>query len=155
DDDDEDDEESRRRPRKKKKKRRRSSGGMAMGGVPVLLIVLLAGGVVCLALIVVAVFVPAMALLVALVGSAISLVGLIWLVIIAAQEGIGHAIGCFCCFPYAIFYFATHFDETKYAFLIYIVGMIVSGIGRGLSGFGGDDDFMPQRPGRFVPPPRG
>jgi hypothetical protein len=144
-DDDDDDEDDRPRPRRKKKTKRRSrSSG---GSLPAILIPVIGGLGLCVVFVALAIFVPAMGLLVLGLGCLLALVGTIWIVVIAFQDSALSGVLCFCFWPYRLYYAITHFDETKYPFIIDIVGEVMILVANFSGGAGGLDNGP-------APPPR-
>ena len=67
------------------------------------------------------------------IGSIVSLVGGIWILVIAFQKSVLWGLGCMFI-PCVILYFAaTNWELTKKPFLIMIGGIVVSAIGQGLA----------------------
>jgi hypothetical protein len=118
-DDDYDDEEEAPRPRKKKKKRRKQSSGVPGGGMGITLIAV-AG--VCLVCVVLAFFVPALAIVPVGLGYLTMFGGSIWLLVIAFQDSVGQGLLCLFIPFYSLIYVITHWDETKTAFLVQLAG---------------------------------
>jgi ABC-type Fe3+-siderophore transport system permease subunit len=65
----------------------------------------------------------------AILGACISLVGVIWLAMVAFQESAWWGIGCFCLVPVAIIFAITHWDRAATPFMVYLAGFVLSAVG--------------------------
>ena len=67
------------------------------------------------------------------VGTILALIGWIWLLILAFSEHIGWGIGSLLCGIVALIFGISRWPETKVPILLYVAGLILSGIGAALS----------------------
>jgi hypothetical protein len=137
-DEDEDDEEEapRRRPSiRKKKRRRKKSPGLSGLGTTIWVLLGVVG--VCLLMAIVGIFVPGVSAVPAVVGNLMMLGGGLWLLVIAFQDEVYHGLLCLCVPFYSIFYVATHFEETKNALFLWLIGLGVTLAGACGGGIGG------------------
>jgi hypothetical protein len=135
-DDDEDDafddDEPRPRRRKRKKKRRRESSGSAFGGIDPFFIIVGAIILVALAGLGVGLAFPPALQVVSMLGNGLTLVGGIWIIVLAFMEDTTQGILCLCVPCYGIYFAITNFDDAKLPLCIWIAGMVVEFASLGL-----------------------
>jgi hypothetical protein len=123
-DEDEEDEEEERPRRRKKKKRRHKSFELPLG-MDAFTAGLLGVGVFGLLFVPLALFSPVIAVVPYGMGTCMCLGGWIWLVVIAFQDETQHGVLCLCCSPYCIYYIATHFEDAKRPFFVWLTGFVL------------------------------
>jgi hypothetical protein len=92
-----------------------------------------------------------------IVGWLISLVGGLWFLVVAFQEGPHHGILCLCLPFYSLYFLITHFDETKRPFFLNLIGFAITMAGSCAGGLhgergGGPPDFRGQLVAPAGPP---
>jgi hypothetical protein len=70
------------------------------------------------------------------IGGILTLVGLVWLLVLAFSENIGWGIGSLLCGIVALIFAITRWPETKTPALLYIAGLVISGAGVALKSGG-------------------
>jgi hypothetical protein len=68
------------------------------------------------------------------IGAIASLIGAIWIVVLAFQESIGWGIGSLLCGIVTLIYGISRWPETKVPLLLMIAGVIVEAIGQAIAG---------------------
>ena len=58
-------------------------------------------------------------------GSVLSLVGYVWVIVIAFQDDATQGMLCICFGPYMLYYILVNFDETKQAGIIWLAGTVL------------------------------
>jgi hypothetical protein len=136
----------RRRTPRRKKKRRRSSSGELFGGVSTPLGVVLGVVGLCLVLAVVAIFVPAVALVPVGLGALLTLVGGVWFLIVAFSDSAVQGLLCLLIPFYNLYYLITHFEECKQPFFLQLIGVGMITVGNCAGGIGAARQGIPQMP---------
>jgi hypothetical protein len=132
DDEDQDEEEERPRKRRRKRKRRRSSSGSTFAGIDPFFIIVGAAALVALISVGIGLAFPPALPLAQMVTSSLTLVGGIWIVVLAFMEDSTQGILCFCCFPYMIYWAISHFDEAKLPACLYAIGFVLNWVTFGM-----------------------
>jgi hypothetical protein len=72
--------------------------------------------------------------MIALLGSILGLIGVIWIVVIAFQndDPIWGVVSIFCGLA-AIIYGIQHFDQAKVPLILILIGVVVGGVGRAMA----------------------
>ena len=123
--DEEDEEEPRPRPIRKRKKKRRGRRSGAAGGMGGALIALGVVAAVCLVMVVVSIFVPALAVVPIGLGWVISLAGGIWFLVCAFQDDVTQGLLCLFVPFYSLIYLISHFEEVKKPFFVQVIGVVL------------------------------
>jgi hypothetical protein len=132
----EDEEEPRPRPMRKRKKKRRGRRSGAAGGMGGTFIALGIVAAVCLVMVVVAIFVPVLAVVPIGLGWLISLAGGIWFLVCAFQDDLTQGLLCLFIPFYSLIYLISHFEEVKKPFFVQVIGVVLLMGGSCAGGFG-------------------
>lgn len=68
------------------------------------------------------------------IGLIIAVVGGIWLLVVAFQEGVWWGLGSMLCGLVGLYFVFTHWEDAKNPFLVNIAGAVLMGIGAALGG---------------------
>jgi hypothetical protein len=133
-----DDEPAPRRPRKRRKRRRReSSSSSAFGDFNPIWFALIGVAVIWIICFGLSFVFPLIALVPLGLGGLLSFAGLIWFLIVAFQDDVLAGVLCLFVPFYSLYYFISHFDETKAPFFTQLLGtlmMFTSMCAGGMSG---------------------
>ena len=115
------------RPRKKRRRRKRKKKSFDIEALNFLgldTITLIALGITLLGFLFIpaAFIVPPLIFVPLVLGSVLSLVGYVWVIVIAFQDDSTQGMLCFCFGPYMFYYILVNFDETKQAGIIFLAG---------------------------------
>jgi hypothetical protein len=91
---------------------------------------------VCLLLSIVGIVVPPVAYVPVALGWLLQFVAGVWLLVIAFQDNVVQGLLCLCVPFYSLFYLITHFDETKNALFLWLIGLGVLIMGGCAGGVG-------------------
>lgn len=72
-----------------------------------------------------------------IVGAILSGIGGLWLLVVAFQESVLWGLACWFIPFVALYFVATHWEETKTPFLMNLGGVLVAIVGMVMSGGGG------------------
>jgi len=95
-----------------------------------MILALSTGGVLCLVLVVLVLFLPALVLLLLVVGYGIVVAGNIWFLVVAFQDDVIQGLLCLLIPCYSLFYLITHFEEEKTPFFVSLIGtgIVLAGV---------------------------
>src|SRR5262249_27090593 len=103
----------RKRRRRRRKKRSRTLGFLEFLGFGTITLVALGLALVGFLFVPASFALPPLIFVPMALGSVLSLVGWVWIVVIAFQDDSTQGLLCFCCGPYVLYYVIANFDEAK------------------------------------------
>jgi len=115
----------RKRRRRRRKKRSRTFGFLDFLGFDTITLIALGIALVGFLIVPASFAIPPLIFIPMALGSVLSLVGWVWIVVIAFQDDSTQGLLCFCCGPYVLYYVIANFDEAKQPGTIWLVGTVL------------------------------